>query len=234
MLQLKKDPRFKEKFPDVEEEEEPEITIRLKTGPAASQWEPQGAIPSTLPDSTCQDRAASGSGEPFTAALHALVMNSSVSLYDVLGVTQQASLEDIRQAYRQAARRSHPDKAGQPQAHHQEAQQAKQVQQQQRGHLEGHDASQPLSSSQPAPAFNEAAGSEASAEQFLSVQHAWEVLSDPGQRAEHDRQLALQACRAEVHINEEVALSEMGDDIMMEAGKPQCSQELRLCVTVLA
>ena len=32
MLQMKKDPRFKEKFPDVEEEEEPEITIRLKTG----------------------------------------------------------------------------------------------------------------------------------------------------------------------------------------------------------
>ncbi len=31
-MQLKKDPRFKEKFPDVEEEEEPEITIRLKTG----------------------------------------------------------------------------------------------------------------------------------------------------------------------------------------------------------
>ena len=36
-------------------------------------------------------------------------MNTNQDLYDVLGVSQSASLEDIRSTYRALARRLHPD-----------------------------------------------------------------------------------------------------------------------------
>ncbi|WP_163549868.1 DnaJ domain-containing protein, partial [Candidatus Frankia nodulisporulans] len=43
-------------------------------------------------------------------------MAAQPSLYEVLGVAPSASAEQIRHAYRAAARRTHPDAGGQPAA----------------------------------------------------------------------------------------------------------------------
>lgn len=47
-------------------------------------------------------------------------------------------------------------------------------------------------------------------EEYLRVQAAWGVLSDPAQRAAYDRGQALEASRAEVTVSEAVRLEEMG------------------------
>lgn len=54
-----------------------------------------------------------------------------------------------------------------------------------------------------------AAPDAAPAEDFLRVQHAWEVLGDPDRRSEYDRQLGLLAAQAEVQVNEHVQVQEM-------------------------
>ncbi|KAI3429276.1 hypothetical protein D9Q98_005372 [Chlorella vulgaris] len=46
-------------------------------------------------------------------------------------------------------------------------------------------------------------------DEYLLVQQAWQVLQDAGLRAAYDRQLALSAAAADVHINETVQLPDM-------------------------
>lgn len=66
---------------------------------------------------------------------------SSVDYYEVLGVTREASAEEIKKAFRRKARETHPDVN------------------------DGHDAE----------------------ETFKKINEAYEVLSDPGKRANYDR-----------------------------------------------
>jgi hypothetical protein len=44
------------------------------------------------------------------------------------------------------------------------------------------------------------------------VQQAWEVLQDSSKRAAYDRQLALAAAAAQMHINETVPLADLAED----------------------
>lgn len=126
------------------------------------------------------------------------------TLYALLGVGPEASTEELRQAYRKAALAHHPDKAAAAAAAVAAAAAA--------------PAPQPAADTgggscgdvqQPDAQATTAAGGEEAAERFLAVQAAWEVLADPAARAAYDRQLALDASRQELHINEWVALSEM-------------------------
>lgn len=64
-----------------------------------------------------------------------------MSLYEVLGVTQQATTDDIKKAYRKLALKHHPDRNP---------------------------------------------GDESACEKFKEVQNAYDILSDPNQRARHD------------------------------------------------
>jgi curved DNA-binding protein CbpA len=129
------------------------------------------------------------------------------SLYAILGVEQSASLEDIKAAYRRAALRMHPDKApGRTQQHQQQLLEDPPAT---AAGLASAAATHGTPAAAAAGSSNEPAAVPAAA-LFLEVQRAWEVLQDPQRRREYDRQLALDASRQEVHINEEVALSEMG------------------------
>ena len=112
--------------------------------------------------------------------------------YQVLGVAQGARPEDIKQAFRQAALRLHPDKAA--------------------AGSTGSSAAigSTASSSGTGSGSSSSNAAAAAAADYLLVQQAWEVLQDAGRRAAYDRQLALAAAAAAVHINESVALAEMG------------------------
>lgn len=75
------------------------------------------------------------------------------TLYAVLGCGQQASLEDLKKAYRRAVKMWHPDHCAESNA----------------------------------------------ADQFRTIQEAWEILSKPETRARYDAGLALEASLADVH-----------------------------------
>lgn len=100
--------------------------------------------------------------------------------YAVLGVAPVAGAEEIRRAYRQAALRLHPDKAGSGS-----------------GDVAG-------------SCRGDGVGAGATAgDEFWLVQQAWEALQDPGRRAAYDRQRALATVAQEVPIHESVELEEM-------------------------
>ena len=114
-------------------------------------------------------------------------------LYEVLGVAPGARPEDIKQAFRQAALRLHPDKAH-------------------AGGTNGTGSTGGASGGNSSGSHSiggSTSSSEAAAADYLLVQQAWEVLQDAGRRAAYDRQLALAAAAAAVHINESVALADM-------------------------
>lgn len=117
--------------------------------------------------------------------------------YAVLGVPSTASADEIRQAFRQAALRLHPDKAGAAAASAAA------------GAAAGVASSGSGSSACVSAAVQAAA---AAAEEYHRVQQAWEVLQDGDKRAAYDRQLALAAAAAHVHINETVPLAELAEE----------------------
>lgn len=127
------------------------------------------------------------------------------SLYEVLGVPQAASAAEIKAAYRRAVLQLHPDK--QPQQQPQ--------QQPQLGQGQGQLPKAALVATGASGAGGEAAEAAAAAantaasEAFHLVQAAWEVLGDPISRADYDRQLALEAARRDVHVSDELALTEV-------------------------
>ena len=75
------------------------------------------------------------------------------TLYAVLGCGQSASPEDLKKAYRRAAKTWHPDTCDEPNA----------------------------------------------ADQFRTIQEAWEILSDPAMRARYNAGLVLEASLRDVH-----------------------------------
>lgn len=99
--------------------------------------------------------------------------------YAVLGLQPDASAEDIKQAFRQAALRLHPDR------------------------LPGRSTHSSSLSAGDSPPHGPAAA------QFLQVQAAWAALGDPASRGNYDRQRTLRALRQAVHIHDHVALLDM-------------------------
>lgn len=125
--------------------------------------------------------------------------------YGTLGIDQGASQEEVRRAFRAAALRTHPDKAsgssaaaaaaagdGQPRVQEEQPSLRDLVQRQQ----------QP--SQQQLRRQQQQLDVEA---EYLRVQAAWAVLSDPAARAEYDRQLALQAAASQVAVADTLPLS---------------------------
>lgn len=110
--------------------------------------------------------------------------------YAVLGVPSTASADEIKQAFRQAALRLHPDKAGAAAA----------------------SAAAGAAAGVASGSGSGACVAAAAAEEYHRVQQAWEVLQDADKRAAYDRQLALAAAAAQVHINETVPLAELAEE----------------------
>lgn len=121
--------------------------------------------------------------------------------YAVLGVAPAASAEEVKAAYRRAALRAHPDKAGSGGP----------------GSGSGGGASSGGGSS--GNGRRECTDSSQAAYRtpdFLLVQQAWQVLQDAGRRAAYDRQLALAAVQLQVHINEAVPLQQLDFPVHVE------------------
>ena len=126
--------------------------------------------------------------------------------YATLGIDPGASQEDVRRAFRAAALRTHPDKAGGA------ATTAAVASGGDGGN--GNDRlaaaggmgrlQQPLQ--RPSQRCQEQQQQQQQ-DEYLRVQAAWAVLSSPASRAEYDRQLALQAAASQVALADTLPLS---------------------------
>ena len=104
--------------------------------------------------------------------------------YDVLGVSPTATVTDIKAAYHQCILILHPDKS-----------------------------ITTTTTTTISETATESAEQDPSTDVFVSVQRAWEVLRNPDTRASYDRQLAVAAAQASVHISDRIDIMHMTECI---------------------
>lgn len=131
-------------------------------------------------------------------------MSEAIDHYTALGVSRNADATEIKAAFRAAALRLHPDK-----------------QQQQQASTTSviDNGSHTSNTNNHQPPLETITGNSGRDDEFVRVQTAYEILSNPDQRAVYDRDLTLLDLKQDVHLNESISAADMDEEVLADSGE---------------
>mmetsp|Transcript_6916 Transcript_6916/g.14688 ORF Transcript_6916/g.14688 Transcript_6916/m.14688 type:complete len:191 (+) Transcript_6916:170-742(+) len=160
-------------------------------------------------------------------------MDGRPSHYDVLGVSKDATYDEIKVSFHRLARAKHPDKQNKRQAPQHQHQHQHQLQQQQQ-HQNQHQLQHSIKVDDHDRCETEA---DKTVAEFRRVQQAWQVLRDPEERGAYDSDLLHKDLQEENRRSGAIVLSyheDLEEVIDEETNEPfmvydcRCGEEIHI------